>query len=120
MKEGELEARVKHCDDVIIIDLVGRINIETSEPFKSACKKLPKRKLILNFEKLNFVGSHGIVPFFDALRDLIEKDGLEMKFCGMGSEFQRIFQTSPLLGVEIYEDETLAVSAFKAPLISNF
>lgn len=114
-----MEARVKNFGDVLVIDLIGRIDIETSEPFKEACRRLAARKIILNFEKLSFVGSHGIVPFLDAVRDLIEKDGMEVKFCRMGSEFQRIFESSPLLHVEIFENEDGAVSAFKAPLVSN-
>jgi anti-anti-sigma factor len=110
---------MKSLGDVIVIDLIGRIDIETSEPFKNACKRLLGKKLILNFSQLNFVGSHGIVPFVDAVRDLVQNDGLQVKFCGMGSEFQRIFQSSPLVPLEIYEDENMAASAYKAPLVSN-
>ncbi len=108
-----MEARVLKKNGVTVVNLKGFIDVETAEPFRQAClKSLAKSgKVVFNLEELNFVGSHGILPFVETLNDLCDQPAVQIKFCRVSSEFQKIFKASPLRDVEIFSDETSAVGA---------
>lgn len=116
MRGGTMEAKVLRKDGVVIINLKGYIDIETARPFRDACiKSLGQQgsKVIFNLDGLNFVGSHGIIPFVETLQDIREEAKLDLTFCKVSSEFQKIFSASPLKDVEIFSDEEVALSAIE-------
>lgn len=103
-----MEAKVQHKEDVVVVNLKGFIDIETAKPFREACMKSIARldkRIIFNLEGLNFVGSNGIIPFLQTLEELRSQSKMQMGFCKVSSEFQKIFSASPLNDIEIYEDE---------------
>jgi len=108
-----MEAKVLKKNGVTVINLRGFIDIETAQPFREACRKslAKSEKVVFNLEGLNFVGSHGILPFVETLHDLCEVETVQVKFCAVSSEFQKIFKASPLRDVEIFNDEGAAVVA---------
>jgi len=108
-----MEAKVLKKNGVTVVNLKGYIDIETAEPFREACRKSLSKseKVIFNLEGLNFVGSHGILPFVETLNDLCDNESVQVKFCSVSSEFQKIFKASPLRDVEIFNDENSAVTA---------
>ena len=104
---------VEKNKDVVIIRLIGCLNYESVDPFHKAClQHLPRKKVIFNFEKLNFVGSIGITPFMDMIMNLLKINKKGVKLCCVGSEFQRIFETSSLKSIEVHESETKARLSF--------
>jgi anti-anti-sigma factor len=109
-----MEANVMKKNGVTVVNLKGFIDIETAEPFREACRKSLSAKggkVLFNLEGLNFVGSHGILPFVETLHDLCDQEAIEIKFCSVSSEFQKIFKASPLRDVEIFSDEIGAIIA---------
>jgi len=109
-----MEAKVLKKNGVTVVNLKGFIDVETAQPFREACLKSlgqTGNKVVFNLEGLNFVGSNGILPFVETLYDLYGQDKVEIKFCKVSSEFQKIFKASPLRDVEIFNDETSAVGA---------
>lgn len=116
-----MEAKVQHRDGVVVVNLKGFIDVETAQPFREACmKSLAKqnKKVIFNLEGLNFVGSNGILPFMETLEDLRKMSNVEVRFCKVSSEFQKIFSASPLKDVEIFSDENGAINANKVEVSS--
>lgn len=110
-----MEAKVLKVNGVTVVNLKGFIDVETAAPFRDACiKSFSKngQKVVFNLEKLQFVGSNGIIPFVESLQDICDQESIEVKFCRVGSEFKKVFQASPLRDVEIFNDEEGAISAF--------
>lgn len=112
--------RAKQDGNVIVFELEGQLDFETTLQLKSTCEQLMKKnnteKVVFNMEKLKFVGSSGINQFIRVLKDF---NSLERKpkFCRLSSEFEKVFkayQTSrnPF---DIYEDETQAIVSFDLP-----
>lgn len=111
-----MQAKVNHRNGVVVVNLKGFIDFETAQPFRDACMKSfnkSGKKVVFNLEGLNFVGSNGILPFVETLNDICDQNNIEVKFCKVSSEFQKIFKASPLRDVEIYTDEQGAISALQ-------
>ena len=109
-----MEAKVLKKNGITVVNLKGFIDIETAEPFRTACiKSLGSKgsKVVFNLAGLNFVGSNGILPFVETLHDLCDQETVEIKFCSVSSEFQKIFKASPLRDIEIFNDERGAIGA---------
>lgn len=110
-----MQAKLKKLeDDVVVVSLSGRVDIENSEPFRQACvqrfSKLSEN-VIFNLEDLSFVGSNGITSFVRSIVELNKQKSDALKFCKVSSEFKRIFAASPLQDVEIYETQDEAVDS---------
>ncbi len=113
-----MQARIKENNDILVVDLIGRIDIEATVGFERACGQLAERKIVFDCTDLSFVGSNGIKPFLEAMSDLVENKQAQLKFCGVGSEFKKIFAASSLSHVEIYEDVNRAVDSFSHKVIN--
>lgn len=112
--------RAKQDGNVLMLELEGHLDFETTVQFKETCKDLIAKntasRLIFNLEKLKFVGSSGINQFVKVLKEfnsLKEKP----RYIRLSTEFNRIFralQTSrnPF---EIFEDENTAKLSFDLP-----
>lgn len=112
--------RAKQDGNVMVLELEGHLDFETTLQFKETCHELLAKngsgRMIISLEKLKFVGSSGINQFIRVLKDfnsLKEKP----RYCRLSTEFQRIFrafQTSrnPF---EIFEDESTAKLSFDLP-----
>lgn len=111
-----MKAQLSTVDDVVIVNLSGRINMEYTEPFREAClKEIPRRskKIIFNLKELSFVGSNGIMPFVRTLNDLAAQQETELRFCQVSSEFQKIFAASSLASVQIFDNQDSAVASLR-------
>lgn len=120
-----MKIKVQKTEDMVIIKLIGCLNYESIDPFHKACLKyFPEKKVIFNLERLNFVGSSGITSFLDMMTSLLKMNKEGVRLCCVGSEFQRIFQTSPIKEIEIHKSEMNAKLSFekmeKSSPISEF
>lgn len=115
-----MQARISQEGEVVVVHLLGRLDIETAEPFKQACwKYLLNKKVVFNFRGLSFVGSSGILPFLETMQSFAEASQERFKFCEMGVEFRKVFAASPLSAIEVFEQENHAIRAFLNPGLSN-
>lgn len=111
-----MKAELSQKEDVVIVNLSGRINLEYTEIFREACiKDIGGRgnKIIFNLQGLNFVGSNGIIPFVNALTALAKNQEKKLRFCGVGSEFKKIFAASPLANIQMFETTDKAVASLR-------
>ena len=110
-----MEARVQIVDGIYSVELVGRIGFDVIDTFRKVCmEKWVQRKLVFDLKNLHFVGSHGIADFVTTFEDLSKVKNTSIKFCGMSSEFRKIFQASEIQNLEIYETVDRAVHSFRA------
>lgn len=111
-----MKAKLSIVDDVVIVNLSGRINMEYTDTFRDAClKDIAKRsnKIIFNLKELSFVGSNGIMPFVSTLNELAKIQETEVRFCQVSSEFKKIFAASPLSHIQIFDNEDRAVESLR-------
>lgn len=108
-----MEARVQVVGDVYSVELVGRIGFDVIDTFRKVCmERWSDRKLIFDLRHLHFVGSHGIADFVIALEELSKSAGTQIKFCGVSSEFMKVFQASRIRNLEFFDSIDRALQAF--------
>ena len=112
--------RAKQEGKVIIFELEGHLDFETTQRFHEKCHsvihKRECRQVVFNFAKLKFVGSSGIHQFIKALKQFNSKED-RPKLCEVSMEFDKVikaYQTTrnPF---EIFENESQAIAAFDLP-----
>lgn len=108
-----MQANFANLDGVVVVKLKGRLDFETSEPFRKTClERLVRERVVFDLGELNFVGSLGLKDFVETLDVMAQNSGRGVRFCGVSSEFQRLFQASGLAGFEIYENTETAMKSF--------
>ena len=59
-----MQAKIHKNGDITVVQLEGRIDFETTEPFRETCQDLLlNNKVVFNLSELSFVGSSGIGAF---------------------------------------------------------
>lgn len=111
-------AKIKSKGPVTVVELDGHIDFETAKPFREKCTVIIEKakaspKILFNMQGLKFVGSSGISSFIQTLKELnIHRP----KFCGVGSEFKKLFKIySPDETFEIFLNEDEAIKSFTEP-----
>jgi anti-anti-sigma factor len=77
-----MEAKFAVRGEVLIVELNGRLDFETSEPFRKTCmEKLVSEKVVFDLRNLNFVGSLGLTDFVATLDQMSQKSQPGVRFC---------------------------------------
>ena len=108
-----MQARFAKLADVVVVELKGRLSFETTEPFRRTCmERLVSEKVVFDLRHLSFVGSLGLKDFVDTLDRLAQNSGAGVRFCGVSSEFRRLFEDSGLGHIENFESPEKAIQSF--------
>jgi anti-anti-sigma factor len=111
-----MQARMIRENNVVVVHLSGRVDVETAVPFRDAClNRLASQRVVFDFTALSFVGSSGILPFLETMQAFNIANPGNTKFSGVGSEFRKVFAATPLSVIEIHETASTAVNAFLNP-----
>ena len=95
-----MKARIKSNNDTIILYIDGKVDYETQDDVcvfinktiaKNKKDETPKR-VVMNFQNLDFVGSTGITQFVQSLKAIHTENHMTPKYCGVRSEFQKIIK----------------------------
>ena len=112
--------RAKQENNVIIVELEGQLDFETTVLFKETCDSLMKKgntqRLVFNMEGLKFVGSSGINQFIQVLKSFnTHKE--KPRYYKLSSEFTKIFRAFQTTRnpFEIHETESQAILSFDLP-----
>lgn len=115
-----MQARIRKANDVIIVQLHGKISYESLDGFQNLCRKdLQARKVVFDLENLSFVGSSGLTNFISILQDLQRTPNLSLRFCSVSREFTKLFSTtsSDFQNQSFFENEVTALRSFEAPAV---
>jgi anti-sigma B factor antagonist len=112
-----MRAGLREKNDVVIIDLVGEMRL--SEEFTPSLQKMiteqlssGKKKILLNFAKVDFIDSYGIGDIVSAYIAVQEKKG-KLKFVHLSDKIWLIFNYSGLTKIfEIFDSEEKALKTF--------
>lgn len=89
-----MQARIRKSNQIISVELLGKVDYESLEGFIEMCRKeLKGKRIVFNLEGLSFVGSCGVTNFLHVLASLQRMPGTEIKYVGMAKEFIKLFQT---------------------------
>src|SRR5580698_1147284 len=100
-----MQAKIRKTGDITVVELHGRLDFETAEPFRDTCQDiLTNSKVVFNLTHLSFVGSSGIGNFFNTLREFTKTSPVPPKFCNVRSEFKKVFKATDD-GFQIFDDE---------------
>jgi anti-anti-sigma factor len=116
-----MKTEIRKIGDTVIVSMDGKLDFETSGPLREDLGKLVRqtstdtapRKIIVNCENLEFVGSSGISSFVQALREFNAMAPIRPRYCNVKSEFRRVikaFDEGDLF--EFYENEERAKKSF--------
>jgi len=113
-----MQAKIRKDGDVTVVELKGRLDFETAEPFRETCNDiLANSKVVFNLSELSFVGSSGIGAFVNTLREFTTKNPVPPRFCEVRSEFKKVFKSSEEGVFQIFENEEEALQSFNSPPI---
>src|SRR3989338_7655650 len=110
-----MEIRARTKDRIIILDLVGRIDVNSANFIEVVGKCLHDGycDILCNFEEVDFIDYMGISVIVIAYKDVVNNNG-RMKFANMPSHLKNLFSISGLDRViEIHTNEDIAVNSFK-------
>jgi anti-anti-sigma factor len=116
-----MKTQIKKIGDTIVVTMDGKLDFETNIPLRENLAKLARqahqdsvpKKIIFNFENLEFVGSSGISSFVQALKEFNVIAPTRPRYCNVKSEFKRIikaFDEDHLF--DIYDNEDRARKSF--------
>lgn len=112
-----MKTQIKKSGDTIIVEVNGKLDFETQQPFKEDLRKIIQEtktdsvptQVIFNLKKLEFVGSSGISNFVQTLKDFNQRASTKPRYCHVGSEFQKIIRAfDEQDGFEFYDTEERA------------
>lgn len=116
-----MKTNIKKVGDTMVVSVDGTLDFEMQEPLKKDLGKLIQRaqtdsvpkKIIFNFENLEFVGSSGISNFVQTLKDFNQRAPMKPRYCNVKSEFKRIIKAfDESDAFEIYDNEERARKSF--------
>lgn len=108
-----MQASFAKQGEVLVVMLKGRLDFESSAPFRRTClERLINEKVVFDLRALSFVGSLGLKDFVETLDSMKQASPAGVKFCGVSSEFRRLFEASSLAGAEFYDSTERAVQSF--------
>ncbi|BBB32592.1 anti-sigma B factor antagonist [Thermotomaculum hydrothermale] len=112
-----LEIKERKVNDIIILDLKGKITIgegdkQLREKITSLLEK-GEKKIILNMARVSYLDSSGTGEVVSLLMK-VKKAGGELKLLSLSQKIKDIFQIAQLLSIfDYYTDEEEALKAFE-------
>ncbi len=108
-----MEAKIAKRGQVLVVELNGKLDFETTEPFRRTClEKLVTEKVVFDLRNLNFVGSLGLKDFVTTLEDIKNSPQANVKFCGVSSEFRRLFEANGIDPLDMFDNQEKALQSF--------
>lgn len=109
-----MEAKIAKAGEVMIVELRGRLDFETSAPFRKTClEHLVHQKVVLDLNRLNFVGSLGLKDFVETIDSLLQRSSAQVRLCGVSSEFRRLFEASGITAMDFFDSRDKALASFQ-------
>lgn len=93
-----MQIKIRQVDEVVILDLSGEIDINTSPEVRKAFDRLLKeqrKKILLNFAKVIYVDSSGLATFVEMLQRL-KRFGGSLRLANLCERVKAVFEITRL------------------------
>ena len=112
-----LQIGTREVSNILVIDMMGRLDTLTSSGAYDEMVRIAENggdKMVLNLDKLEFIGSAGLRVILKAAKLLRASSG-EMKICHANGMVKEVLDTSGFdYLIDIYDNEEDAITAFGA------
>ena len=110
-----MEIQTRRVNDVLVVDLVGRLESRTSGPASTELNKIAQgddRKVLLNVGGLEYVSSAGLRAIMVAAK-LLQVNGGSALICGANATVKRVMEVSGFSSLlRLYDTEKEGLAAF--------
>ncbi|WP_413291423.1 STAS domain-containing protein [Bdellovibrio sp. HCB337] len=114
-----MEAKFYQEGEVTVVALSGRLCIEKTPAFRTAClQSLKGKKVVFCMKDLNFVGSTGIQSFFQTIREFNQSKHFTAKISDLKPDFYRLLSFGGAADLEICENMAGALTSFQVPTLN--
>jgi anti-anti-sigma factor len=114
-----MEAKFYQEGEITVVALSGRLCIEKTPAFRTACvQSLKGKKVVFCMKDLSFVGSTGIQSFFQAIRELHQAKLFIAKISDLKPDFFRLLSFGGTTDLDICENMAGAILSFQAPTLT--
>jgi anti-sigma B factor antagonist len=108
--------KLKKIDNIIIIYLAGRLDVQFSLNIEREIYQLIQNEknyhLLLNLEDVKYMSSSGIRIFVSTMR-ILKENNKKLKLCNLSDSVKKIFEVVELLDMfEVFESEEAAIKSF--------
>ena len=95
-----MKTHIKKNGDTIVVQMDGKLDYETTEPLRAELSKIIRntktdsvaKKIIVNMEGLEFVGSSGISSFIQTLKEFNAMAPEKPRYCNVRNEFKKVIK----------------------------
>jgi len=102
-------------DDVTVVTLEGELNVDDSIMLRGAFLKILKegaKEVMVDFEKVSFVGSAGLATLIEMMQ-MLRKAGGKLGCCNINSNIRGLFEITKIHKlITIYENRAMALRNF--------
>ncbi len=106
---------VKTTNDIKVLHFEGELDIQTSPDAQNQLKQLIEegaRKILVNFEQLEYISSAGVAVLLAAAKQLKAVDG-ELRVCGLNEVVKEVFEISGFMTIlKVFGSESEAIEDF--------
>jgi anti-anti-sigma factor len=110
-----MKITIRHANDVKIVELEGELDTNTSPDAESQLKELMEqgvKKILLNFEKMDFISSAGLRILL-ATGQQLKSDNGGLRVCSLNETVQEVFDISGFSTLlSVFPNETEALKGF--------
>ncbi len=110
-----MEIAVSDAGDVKVVRIEGRLDTQTSADAQTQLTRLIDQgatKVVVNFEKLDYISSTGLDVLLKAAKQLKGNSG-ELRICSLNEFVQEVFEISGFCTIlSVFNSESDALSRF--------
>jgi anti-anti-sigma factor len=114
-RNDDMEIQTRHVRDVVVVDMIGRLDSRTSGPASTELNKLAQIancKVLMNVDKLEYVSSAGLRAILVAAK-LAQVNGGAVKICRANATVKQVMEVSGFSSLlHLYDSEEGALAAF--------
>ena len=108
-----MKVEIDAHNEIVVMHLKGFLNFETAILFeRNYLLETHSKKIIFDFEKLQFVGSCGLMAFIQTVSKFCRYHQPQPRFVGVGPEFLRLMEASGFNFENFYESLDLAIRSY--------
>lgn len=83
-----MQAKYYEVGDMMVVEVVGRIEPDQNKPFRDVCsKQLKNKKVVFCLNQLNFTASANIITFFESI-NMID----DARIVGLSTDFYKLLE----------------------------